>query len=205
MLRKFHRNSKCPTFTLSAQRLVRCLLDIAAETRRPLRKPRLAPQQLQAAPERTVAVSREPEPGECAEAAPSMAATESAPSDQPPPVRLQSLSAARKAFDLRLVDPPQLCPLPLLGAADAQNDSTAEMQAPRTAADIEREQEAILMKKYGGMAKKKLLPKVPSTPPPPPRFRGAPLESNGVPRLSWEMSVLLWSTRLPCALAHPSL
>ena len=60
------------------------------------------------------------------------------------------------------------------------------------------------MKKYGGMAKKKLLPKVPSTPPPP-RFRGAPLESNGVPRLSWEMSVLLCSSRLPCALAHPSL
>lgn len=42
------------------------------------------------------------------------------------------------------------------------------LQAPRTAADIEREQEAILMKKYGGMAKKKLLPKAPPPPPPAP-------------------------------------
>ena len=44
------------------------------------------------------------------------------------------------------------------------------LQAPRTAADIEREQEAILMKKYGGMAKKKLLPKVYILTTPPPRL-----------------------------------
>lgn len=35
-------------------------------------------------------------------------------------------------------------------------------QAPKSAADIEREQEALLAKKYGGIAKKKLMPKVPA-------------------------------------------
>ncbi len=33
-------------------------------------------------------------------------------------------------------------------------------QAPKSAADIEKEQEALLAKKYGGLAKKKLMPKV---------------------------------------------
>jgi hypothetical protein len=32
-------------------------------------------------------------------------------------------------------------------------------QAPKSAADIEKEQEALLAKKYGGLAKKKLMPK----------------------------------------------
>ena len=44
--------------------------------------------------------------------------------------------------------------------AATQSVPCVVLQAPKSAADIEREQEALLAKKYGGLAKKKLMPKV---------------------------------------------
>lgn len=66
-------------------------------------------------------------------------------------------------------------------SACASDREICVAQAPKSAMDIEREQEAKLAKKYGGLAKKKIMPKVASAPLSPP----LDLNRMGPTRIIW--------------------